>query len=178
MSKRTANVLEEKSGIISFFVALLVGATWFVLSTTASLPEYVASNFRGDGLANAFMHRDTYRWFMLAFAVGLPVVLVVLIAYLPRRFPGATNIPNRDFWFAPERREETLAYLTQCALQLGCLLTVFACGVHWLVIQANALKPPRLANGPFLTMLVVFLAILGIGIVALLRRFRKPLTSR
>ncbi len=169
---------EEKSGLISLFVGLLIAVTWFVLSTTASLPEYVASHFRGDGLADGFMRRDIYRWFMLVFAVGLPLVLVVLMAYLPRYVPRATNIPNRDFWFAPERREQTLAYLAQCALQLGCLFTVFASGVHWLVLQANALKPPRLANAPFLTMLVVFLAILGIGIVALLRRFRKPLTSR
>lgn len=167
-------MLEGKSGLISLFAGLLVAATWFVLSTTAALPEYVASHFRGDGMADGFMRRDIYRWFMLVFAVGLPLVLVGLMAYLPSYVPRATNIPNRDFWFAPERREQTLAYLAQCALQLGCLFTVFACGVHWLVIQANAVKPPRLANGPFLTMLVLFLVILGVWTVALLRRFRKP----
>jgi serine/threonine-protein kinase len=172
--QRTADVLERKRGLISLFAGLLIAATWFVLNTTAELPAYVASHFRGDGLADGFMRRDAYRWFILVFAVGLPLLLVVLITYLPRRFPQATNIPNRDFWFAPERREQTLASLGQWALQLGCLFTLFACGVHWLVIQANARQPPRLANGPFLTMLVVFLVILGGWVVALLRRFRKP----
>ncbi len=29
-------------------------------------------------------------------------------ALLPRAFPGAINIPDRDYWLAPERREDTL----------------------------------------------------------------------
>jgi hypothetical protein len=158
---------------LAVFVALLISAAVFVAVSSGYLPERVASHFGGDGYADGYMTRDGYRQFMLFFVVVFPLVLTGLIGWLPRRFPRAINIPNRDYWLAPSRREESLAFLARHALWFGCMLVVFLAGVHWLVVRANTVNPPRLANGPFLAMLVVFLAFMGVWTVALLRRFRK-----
>src|SRR5262249_10675117 len=123
------------------------------------------------------MTRDGYRWFMLFFTVGLPLLIVLAIAGLPRLMPQYTNLPNREYWLAPERRAQAFDVLTTSALWFGCLIEVFLCSVHWHVVQANAHHPPQLANGPFLTSLGLFLAALVVWIIMLIRQFRIPLND-
>jgi hypothetical protein len=118
------------------------------------------------------MTRDGYRNFMLLFGVGIPLLMVALIAWLPRQLPKHINIPNRDYWLSPERREATYAALSASALWLGCLLTLFITGIHWLLIRANAFNPPRLESTPFLVVLAAFVIALVSWIVRLRRRFR------
>jgi len=156
------------------FIALLFTGAGFVLSTTASLPDRVASHFGAEGLANGYMTRKGYRWFMLFFTVGFPLLIVLAIAGLPRLIPQYTNIPNRDYWLAPERRAQAFDFLTTHALWFGCLLVLFICSVHWRVVQANDQQPPQLANGPFLMSLGLFLAALVVWIIMLTRQFRVP----
>jgi hypothetical protein len=155
------------------FVMLLIAVCAGVAGTSGALPERVASHFNAAGLANGYMTRNAYRIFMLAFGFGVPLLVVALVGWLPRLAPNLINIPNRDYWLAPERRVATLAALDGCALWLGCLLTALAGGVHWLVIRANAVEPPRLENGLFVTLLGAFVAGLVCWIIVLLRRFRK-----
>jgi hypothetical protein len=155
------------------FVMLLIAVCGLVVGTSGALPVRVASHFDAAGFANGYMTRDGYRIFMLAFSVGVPLLVVALIGWLPRLAPNLINIPNRDYWLAPERREAALAALDASALWLGCLLTALAGAVHWLVIRANAVDPPKLENGPLLTLLGAFVAGLVCGIVVLMQRFRK-----
>jgi uncharacterized membrane protein len=157
------------------FIALLFTGAGFVLSTTASFPDRVASHFGTEGLANGYMTREGYRSFMLFFTVGFPALMVLVIGGLPRLIPQYTNIPNREYWLAPERRVQVFDFLTTHALWFGCLLVLFICSVHWLVVQANAQHPPQLANGPFLLTLGVFLAAIVVWTIGLYQRFRVPL---
>jgi len=157
------------------FVALLFAGAEFVMSTTATLPERVASHFGAGGQANGYMTRDGYRWFMLFFTVGFPALIVLAIGWLPRLIPQYTNLPNREYWLTPERRAQAFDFLTVHALWFGCLIEVFICSVHWRVVQANAQYPPQLANGPFLMSLGLFLAALAVWIIMLMRQFRIPL---
>ncbi len=144
-----------------------------VFATGALLPEQVASHFGGSGRADAFMSRGGYQFFILLFAVGIPLFIVGLVSILPRLFPRFVNLPNRDYWLAPDRRDQTLDYLSCHALVFGCMLVVFICGVHGLVVQANARNPPQLANGPFIALLLSFLVAGGLWTARLMRRFRK-----
>ena len=112
---------------------------------------------------------------MLFFTVGFPLLIVLVIAGLPRLMPRYTNLPNREYWLAPERRVQALDLLTIHALWFGMLLVLFMCAVHWLVVQANTQRPPHLANGPFLASLGLFLAALVVWIITLTRQFRIPL---
>ena len=157
------------------FIALLFTGAGFVLLTTTSLPDRVASHFGAEGHANGYMTREGYRWFMLFFTVGFPLLIVLAIAGLPRLMPQHTNLPNRKYWLAPERRTQAFDFLTIHALWFGCLLVLFICSVHWLVVQANAQHPPQLANGPFLLALGVFLAAMVVWTIGLYQRFRVPL---
>jgi len=53
------------------------------------------------------------------------------------------------------------------------LLVVFLCFVHWLVVKANTLQPPRLAVRSFIAGLLLFLVAAVVWLGTLLVHFRR-----
>lgn len=155
-----------------FFLWSLPAAA-FVVFTSQSLPPVVASHFGGDGYANAFMTRSFYTWFMLAFVVVLPLILVYLPGATFRRPGVRISLPHGDYWLDPERREETIAFLVRHTARLGMALTLFLCYTHWLILRANQAAPPRLHSSWFIGGLVVFLLATVLWLGMFLKRFRK-----
>ena len=156
----------------SLFILLLVIGTILISVTTDWLPAQIASHFGAGGAPNGWMSRNGYLLFMLAFAVGLPLVVVLSMGILPRRMEKRISIPNRDFWLDPSRRETTFAYLETHAYWLGSLLVVFIAAIHLLVIEANATHPPRLPGQLFGALIALFLVALAAWMLTLVLRFR------
>jgi hypothetical protein len=155
-------------------MALLVAVAAFIVATSGNLPDRVASHFARGGQANGWMPRETYVGFILGAAVLVPSVLLALFAWLPRVFPHAVNLPNRAYWFADERRDATVATLSAFAWAFGALLVLLVAGVHWAVVEANARRPPVLADGTIETLLVGFGIAITAWILAWYLRFRRP----
>ena len=155
------------------FLALVCAAALFVWITSPTLPPIVASHFDGAGTADGFMTRQFYTWFMLAFVVGLPLVLVYLPTCLLRSPRARINVPNREHWLAPERKEDTIEFLCRHMTRFGLLLLLFLCYVHWLVIDAHGQVPPRLSSPWFIGGLVGFVVLSIAWAGALLVRFRR-----
>ena len=155
------------------FLSLLIVVGAFIAATTGQLPARVASHFGPGDLPNGWMSRDGYLVFMLGFGLLLPPVVVGAIGWLPKIAPRAINIPHRDFWLAPSRRDATLAALAAHACWLGCLLVLFIAGIHYAILEANASVPPRLPAELFWMLMIAFLAALALWIGALFLRFRN-----
>jgi len=155
-------------------VVSILAAVWHIDATVYLLPESVATHFAGGGRPNGWMTRGGYRTFMLLFVTVLPLFMAAMAGGLPRLFPNATNIPNRHYWMAPERREAALDFLTAHACWLGCLMVVFILGIHILLLQTNHSVPVRLPTRAFFGMLGGFALALLVWILVLVRRFRRP----
>lgn len=156
------------------FVLSILAAAWHIDATVALLPDSVATHFSGGGRPNGWMTREGYRVFMLLFVTALPLFMVAMAGWLPRLFPHATNIPNRHYWMAPERRAIALNFLTAHACWLGCLMVAFILGIHVLLLRANHSVPVQLPERAFFTVLGGFAVGLAVWIVVLVRRFRRP----
>ena len=163
-------MLERRS---LWYALLIVCGAAFIWLTSASLPAVVASHFGASGAANGSMPRAFYIRFMLAFAIGLPLLLVV-ISRLATGSEARINLPNRDYWLAPEQRQQTLSYLRTHLERFSAVLVVFLCYVHWLVVRANQAQPPQLSNHALMAGLGAFLVFTLIWTRSLLRRFRNP----
>ena len=155
------------------FILVLIIATILISATSNHLPAQVASHFGTGGAPNGWMSRNDYRLVILAFAVGLPVAVVGGSMLLPRLEDTRINIPHRDYWLAPARRDATFRYLAAHAYWLGALLVVFIAGIHLLLLDANAAQPPRLAGQLLATLLVLFLAALAVWIATMAIHFRN-----
>jgi uncharacterized membrane protein len=135
------------------------------------LPERMASHFAASGAANGWM---TKSHFLITYAVVL--LPAIFVEFLLHRRIAATpdkllNLPNKQYWLAPERRAETFAYFEIFFAWYGCaflLLEVFAMG---LAMRANFQSPPRLPTGPILTVIAAFAIFNVVWVVAMFRRF-------
>jgi len=138
------------------------------------MPDIVGSHFGLAGHADSLMPRGFYIRFMLSLLLGLPLLLVVIPNLFLSSSTARINLPNRDYWLAPEQRTDTIAFLRNHNLRLGSILILFFCYVHWLVVQANRVNPPHLSSFWFIGGLVMFIVANLIWTVALFRRFRRP----
>jgi uncharacterized membrane protein len=157
----------------SVFVVLLLIAIIFVTGTAAELPLTVASHFDAAGQPNAFMSRSGYIRFMLCLCVGLPVLIVAILAVVYSR-ASELKLPNREYWMAPQRIDGTRSFLVAHGVWLGSLLVVLSCLVHWLELGANRHQPPHLSSQTFAACMIAFLIAMAAWIAALMFAFRRP----
>jgi uncharacterized membrane protein len=138
------------------------------------LPETMASHFDGSGRANGFQSRDGFTAFTMGI-LGMIVFLFGGLGWLFRRLPtGSLNLPNRDYWLAPERRDETLADLAGRMEWFGSASLVLYLYVIQRVIETNLSGAPRLEAKVVLVPVGLYLGFTCVWMVALFRRFRKP----
>jgi uncharacterized membrane protein len=156
-------------------VVAVVGYFGFLAAMAATysrLPEVVASHFNANGAPNGWMPRDSYVWTMVGvvtFTTALLAGMFALIRYLPK---GMVNLPNRDYWLAPERRAETSRTLGSYGLVMAGLVSLNFMGLQLLVVKANESQPVELSSGVW-WILAGFLAITGTMTVAIYRRFSR-----
>ena len=103
----------------------------------------------------------------------MPLLTVVLPNLALRSTEARINIPNRGYWLSPERRADTVRFLSQQMAVFAALLIVFLCYVQWLVVRANAIEPPALNSQAFLTGLTVFLVCTFSWVLRVVRRFTQ-----
>jgi uncharacterized membrane protein len=154
-------------------LAVVVAAAAFIVTTASALPDCVATHFGASNLPNGWMTRTGYVVFMLAFASGMPLVLAAAVGLLPRLAPHAVNLPNREYWLAPTRREASLRYLEEHGCRLGVLFTGTIALVHVAILRAHETDPPVLPMAIFLPVLLGTLVGTGIWALTLFRRFRR-----
>jgi hypothetical protein len=155
-----------------FFLLIVYGAMQGRFYAT-KLPAFVATHFAAGGRPNGWQTHAAFYYTEL-FAVGLATFLgfgvPALIGVLP---VSLVNVPNKEYWFAPERRENTLAYFRMSFAWFGCALLAFLIFVNELVFRANLTTPRQLNTPAFVSALFVFLAFTGAWTIGLIRRFAR-----
>ena len=159
---------------VYFFSALLVVCGLLALKSIPSLPENAAIILMRRMRRTRGFPRGQYRVFILLFLVGVPLLLVWVMAWLPRLTGGKGQIPDCEYWFADERRGETEHFLLSHALWLGSLTVAVVYGTHLTIQRANSLAPAILADKTLTWMLVIYLCGLVWWFTRFMRHFQIP----
>lgn len=154
-------------------LGLVVCAAAFTWLINRGLPDPLASHFDPDGDPDGFMPRGQYIAIMMAVTVCVPLFIATLVNLALARGGTRINLPHREHWLAPERRAETIGFLARQNSSFVTLLVLFMCYAQWLAARANSLTPPSLDAGLFFVGLGVFMACIIVGIVRLVRHFRR-----
>ena len=104
------------------------------------LPETIASHFDAAGHANGFS--SSLSFFLLE-GVILAFLLIVFLSTgtILRRLPASLiNLPNKNFWLAPERREETFAAFDSFFVWLSVSVFALIVWVNQVALSANLVK--------------------------------------
>lgn len=138
------------------------------------LPDRVATHFNLQGEPDGWMNRSSHLLFFSVIGVVLPLGTVGASLWL-RHAPDSTiNIPRREYWLAPERRSETLGFLSGSLQWLACELLVFLLGIQILVVRANRLQPVQMETTLLWILSALLVAAIAVWTIATLRRFRRP----
>lgn len=163
----------KKSGRFWIFMAVLVS-----LGQSAyywpRLPAKLASHFGIDGQANGWQSKEAF--FALNFCVIL--LLAVLFVGLPialRRLPASViNLPHKEYWLAPERREETLSFLQNQLELIGASALLLVTAIMQMAMKANLTQSPALPSALLMPLMAGFIIFELMCVVRILTRFSAP----
>ncbi|MDQ6618089.1 MAG: DUF1648 domain-containing protein [Pseudomonadota bacterium] len=161
---------------LAFFIVAVMGSTALVMATGPSLPTSIATHFRLDGRPNAFMSRSEYMMMFLLVVALVPVALGAGTALITRKAPRLLRGRDRKYVLdAGANRDAAIGCLTTRSLVMGALLAVFLGGVHFCIVQANAVQPPRLPPPAFHILLATFVVMFaGTGLLFRFRLCQPP----
>jgi uncharacterized membrane protein len=162
----------KTSRIPALVLALvLIGNVVFLASTVALLPQRMATHFDASGHPNGWMGRSSAVVFQGIVGLVLPLIITVLfctIRFLPTRW---INLPRRDFWFSPERREKTCTYFSRQGLWLASLLVGLQALVWYQLIESNSASIPHLSTSVFLVTIAAFGGAMIVWVITFFRHF-------
>jgi len=157
----------------SIFIFLVLLGVLQARKFAAVLPALVATHFGAGGAPNGWQSRSAFLTTeVVLLAVSLLVAFGVprLIGSLP---PSMINVPNKEFWLAPERRDQTVGFFKVQFAWFGCAFMAFLLVVNELVFAANQTSPRHLNGSHFTAALVAFLAFVGTWTARLIVYFSR-----
>ncbi len=155
---------------ISFgFVCLQVARLAFSFER---LPPRMATHYNLAGEPDGYQTRAGFAWSSVLISLALFALFAAAPALMARVPDRLVNLPNKDYWLAPERRTQTLARLGALVDWLGCATIALLVGVFELIIRANLARTP-LGSQLWILLPAYHLFIL-FWAVAYLRGLRRP----
>ncbi len=159
------------------FASATVGALVLAVRQHADLPARVATHFGSDGQANGWMARDSHTATQIGIIVFMGGLFAALALWLPRVPDHFINLPHRDYWLAPKRRAESLAWLASMLFWLGTALQVFLAFIFREVAHANLVAAPSVRLNSLWLQVSLFIVVVSL-VITLLFRFRCPEGAR
>jgi len=153
-------------------VALLVVIALQVAYYAPKLPDTVPSHFGPSGRADGWSSKTE----LLAIYGGVVVITVgpfLLLPWLLRYIPDdLINMPNKDYWLAPERRRETERTISVYLLWIGIGTLMLLSHLMGETFAASFDPEPRLSD-TFWWALGLYLAFVAGWCVVFVRAFRR-----
>jgi uncharacterized membrane protein len=135
--------------LLFLLIALNIGASGYYY---ARLPERVASEFDLAGEPKSWMTKGTFVIFNIALLILFPAFMLA-VSWLSTKLPKRMiDMPNRDYWFAPERRAETAASVMRFMLWMAVGAEVFLTVIVGMVYRANFGRPEIMRWGPWIAL--------------------------
>jgi hypothetical protein len=139
----------------------------------SKLPDPIPSHFDAAGHVNGEMSLFGFYALMIILQVVMLVLFPVLGAFLKVIPNSFINVPNKDYWLAPERRDSTLlfnsTYLVAIGWQTSWLLILIFHLTCMVAVEKRAAIMPE-----FNVVLAGYLAVVFGGVIYLYYRFRRP----
>jgi uncharacterized membrane protein len=155
----------------SILLALVALAIVQFIYFYPQLPETVASHFDMSGTPNGWMSKTMFLVIML-FVTVLSVGSTAGIALLLPQLQDSMNISNKQYWLAPERRDQTMAFISSNMLWIACAVVVLLLVINYFIFQLN-IDGEKVLALPMIPTLVAFFAVIGTIITRMILRFRK-----
>jgi uncharacterized membrane protein len=137
------------------------------------MPPRMASHFAADGRVNGWQSREAFFALMLLVTSTSALVGFVAPRQIAAKANARINLPNREYWLATERREETMLFISATMAWFACgMLFVLIAGTYF-ALRANLAPDHRFHSEAMLVVLCGFLLCLLGLLFRLVRHFRN-----
>jgi uncharacterized membrane protein len=161
-------------------ILLLIGMALAVLQIAhyyPLMPETMASHFDGAGRPNGYQSRGAF-FALTAVMLGAVVAIFIGLASLIRLLPTSwVNLPHREYWLAPERRESSVEFIGRQMEGFGVATLLLLLLVVQAAIEANLAPQPRIDSDSMWLVLVLYFLYTAVWMVRFLRHFRMPAST-
>jgi uncharacterized membrane protein len=137
------------------------------------MPQRMASDFAADGRANGRQSREAFFVLMLLVTSTSAIVGFLAPRQIATKSNTRINLPHRDYWLAPERRKETMRFISATMAWFACCILFVLISGAFLALQANLAPNHRFNSETMLTVLGGFLLGLMGLVVRLVRHFQR-----
>lgn len=166
------------SGLSTRSIGAVMGAVFLVAAVRVymvwdRLPPVMASHFGASGIPDRWMPRGSFFAMLAAIKIGLPLVFLFSGSWLRLIPTNLINMPNRDYWLTPERKDESMRKLGSFMAWYGLMLAVFMGFVLELTIRSNLHRAPLNSIAMFVGLACLFAVSIAM-IVRMYRQFRLP----
>lgn len=111
--------MRKKITALSVFLLICLSIVALGMYYYPQLPETVACHFGSSGQADGWLPKATFFkgfYLFIAFLVVLFPGIAVSLSKMP---VSLINLPNKDYWMAPERKRKTLDFMFSYLLWIG-----------------------------------------------------------
>ncbi len=158
----------------TFFIIVLLFCIFEAVRLWFLAPDVMAAHFTAQGNPDRFVPKLVFFGYQ-AKTVLVVLALSLVMQFLPIIVPMQwINMPNRDYWYSPERREATVDRLSSFAAGLFALILLGIQAVFELAVSANLHEPIVLA-AQMMIPVMIGIFVLSFGMLFwLARSFRLP----
>jgi uncharacterized membrane protein len=160
--------------LVLLYAVAIAQLAWYI----PRMPPVLATHYDVAGAPNGWMTRSFALGFHLAMLGVTALAFVGIPSLIGSLAPTLLNIPNREYWLAPERRAASMGALRNRMASLGCATVVLLIVVTGLNFEANLAPPARLSSTAVFSCIGGFLAFLVGWMISLYRRFGPPAAQR
>ena len=141
----------------SILLLLLVQTVYYY----PKLPEQMASHFNAAGEPDDWTGKQAFFFLMWGMYLLITLIFAAMGPLLSRIPESMVNLPNRGYWFAPERKAETVRVLSEYMLWMGSATLVLFLAIMHITVEANigvdpGIGPPWLIIGSYLGFTVLW----------------------
>jgi uncharacterized membrane protein len=138
------------------------------------LPNSVASHFGPNGRADAWMPKSAFAFVYVGLITFMTLLLLGVGTLMRALPPEMINLPNKVYWLAPERREQTAARFAQEIAAFGIALNLFLITTMQMTFQATLSGTNALNMPVFLLIFAGFMTFVIAWLIHLFRGYALP----
>jgi uncharacterized membrane protein len=133
------------------------------------LPPQVPSHFNVHGVPDDWMAKTPFVCIQAGLLLGMAGMQALLDLLIRRSPPGLFNLPNKNYWLAPERRAETKGRISSYMAWLFVATLLFLTAMFEFGYQVGMGRPDAMREGmPWL-----LAAFVGFALVWLIRFYQS-----
>ncbi len=143
----------------NFLIFILVVAISLLLSFYfySKLPDEAAVHFNVYGEVDSYAGKDVLLVVNLMVVISIGIVFFLIGKFIHKIPTKWLNLPNKDYWLRPERKEYSLNKTKDISYIFGAATILYLDVLFYEIYKANQMPEPKLGSLSYISLIIYIL---------------------